>query len=659
MNEPSWKQTKLSLERPYKNDNGDPIPVLFDIAPDGVLHYEPKETPAEVLGRNLQRIFEERGLDFFERLKDGSLQAGVLPSVDTTTKQADEPEDAAAEDEGGHTMTKDELYKLKMEVMPQLYIALGEMTLARDLLSSVLTSSDASSTSLPSILHSIAAPEPQQPPVSLPPLSATSVTKPPSIISVRAFDAQLAIGGKDEALRKAANLFKSVASRMERGVLLNEKYWIDALKIRRGNWGLIPAPLPPGSAAGKGADKTSKDFMISYGLEESPPIFRRSAIAHMAHSISETDSLVLPQRSSIRLRVSIGSPDATGNMVYSHNALKKAPEDHTPTLDERLRDAQRAVIEQEIFSILVHEAGTFPTASARVSERLVLVDVTQGLELKFELVDADAFSLGTSSSQNPANQAKSDLIYHYLLTLLLRRHAHIRSRRLGTNSSSNHSSIGAFVPDPAQANLHVLQPVIDQLQYQVFCERIQSQLIIVQTALNDAGIPSTLRFNPVGEIGSELVKIIDDNEAPPLSGVCTLRIDNRHNLRLTLVSPSALTAHLAQATVSISSMPQLCELLSDEVERFFLERISEVGRRICNDMGGIWFVDLNRCVGRWEGCVLNFEIAFGDKFEIICTATRLNHDDPKHPSIETYKASNTQKGLIEWVRYVIGNALNE
>ncbi|KAJ4478166.1 subunit 17 of mediator complex-domain-containing protein [Lentinula aciculospora] len=657
--EPKWKQTKLSLERPYKNDNGEPIPVLYDITPDGVLHYEPKETPTEVLGRNLQRIFEERGLDFFERLKDGSLQSDVLPSIDAADKQEDESKDATSDDEGGHTMTKDELYTLKIEVMPQLYIALGEMTLARDLLSSILASSNASSTALPSILHSITAPEPQQlQPEYFPPLSATLVTKPSSIVSVQAFDAQLAIGGKDEALRKAAGLFKSVATRMELGRLQNEKYWVDALKIRRGNWGLVPASLPPGSATGKVADKTSKDFVVSYGLEESPPIFRRNAIAHMAYGGSEDESLVLPQRSNVRLRISIGSPDASGNIVYSQNALTVQPdvEGHKPSLDERLKTAQRAIIEQEIFSVLVHEAGTFPTASARVSERLVLVDVTQGMELKFELVDADLFALKTSSAQNPVNQAKSDFIYHYLLTLLLRRHAYIKSRRLGTNFSSNTDTLSL---DASQTNLPLLQPVIDQLQYQVFCERIHSQLNVVKAALTATGIPSTLRFDPVGEIGNELIEIPIDNDARPLSGACTLRIDNRHNLRLTLVSPSALTAHLSQATISISSMPQLCELLSDEVERFFLERICEVGRRICNDMGGIWFVDLNRCVGRWEGCVLNFQITFGDKFKIICIATQLSRSDPKHPVVDTYDASDTEKGLLEWVQHVLGRALNE
>lgn len=33
--EPEWKQLKLSLERPYKDDEGNPILPLLDVTPDG------------------------------------------------------------------------------------------------------------------------------------------------------------------------------------------------------------------------------------------------------------------------------------------------------------------------------------------------------------------------------------------------------------------------------------------------------------------------------------------------------------------------------------------------------------------------------------------------------------------------------------------------
>lgn len=134
-------------------------------------------------------------------------------------------------------------------------IAFGEMSQARDLLNLLLYTTPTS----------------QKPPNSeLPPasLTATTVNKPPQIPSVQAFNAQLAIGGKDLALRKAASLFKAAADRMDKGRAASESYWVDALKIRRSNWGLLPAPLPSGSATGKGADRSSKDFLISFGLEE-------------------------------------------------------------------------------------------------------------------------------------------------------------------------------------------------------------------------------------------------------------------------------------------------------------------------------------------------------------------------------------------------------
>lgn len=133
------------------------------------------------------------------------------------------------------------------------------MSHARDLLNSILSGSQSASI--------VSGSQGPQSTAESTLLSATLVTKPPPIVSVQAFNAQLTIGSKDEALRKAAGLFKSAAESMERSRLKGERYWVDALRIRRANWGLTPAPLPVGSTTGKGADKTSKDFIISYGLE--------------------------------------------------------------------------------------------------------------------------------------------------------------------------------------------------------------------------------------------------------------------------------------------------------------------------------------------------------------------------------------------------------
>ncbi|KAK0206681.1 subunit 17 of mediator complex-domain-containing protein [Desarmillaria ectypa] len=628
--ETPWKSLKLSLERPYKDENGAPIQVLHDITPQGEQIYEPKQTPSQVLGENLRRIFLERGVDFFEKTKDGNLADRIAEahvdvkdtSLDTTESDDDE--------HGPSIMTSEELYEMRVGITSQLFIALGEMTHARDLLSSILSTHGQAPHSIPGIPY----PEIQQ----ASPLSATIIKKPPPIISVQAFNTQLAIGSKDEALRKASDVFRVAADRLEGGRLRGEKYWADALKIRRGNWALIPAPLPLGSVTGKGADKSSKDFLISYGLEESSSSFRRRAIGHMASVENASEELIFPFRQRTLLRVSLTSGEGYTSLTFSKNDSQS----EDSALDSLLKNAQREIVEQEIFSLLVHEASRLPTASAKVSERLIVIDSALGTELKFELVDND--SAIPLASQNALQQATCDLIYHSLHALLLRRHQNLKSQRL--------SGSDAPKTDPPP----VLQPIIDLLQYQVFCQRVKTVIEGIITALTLAGIASTLRFQPVGEVGHELVNLLDSCHVKSVGGQCILRIDRRHTVRFSFLAPSTLNAHLAQATLTISSIPQLNQLLTDDVGRFLLQRICELGREISGDVSGIWFLDLNRCVGRWEGCTLNFRIDFHANSTLRCTLFRLDRHTPKQGESEVYHSGHNIS-LIPWVEGKIRKAL--
>ncbi|KAG6828400.1 hypothetical protein H0H92_008142 [Tricholoma furcatifolium] len=473
MVEPSFKQTKLSLERPYKDDNGDRIPVLFDISPEGQQIYEKKESSTKILGDNLRRIFIERGVDFFEKNKDQRMfKRDAAENADV-----EHSEDAEQDSPTTRHMNVEELMKMRSEILHPTAVVNN--------------------------------------------LSATVVTKPSPIVSVQAFNAQLTIGSKDEALRKAGNLFKNAADSMERGRIKGEKYWVDALKVRRANWGLNPAPLPLGSATGKGADKTSKDFLISYGLEEcqlileAPPLFRRQAVARMATDNDTEHGLVFWHRRHTRLRVSVSVANVEGTTITSFNTPvqidAKIPEG-------ALKEAQQEVVEHEIFSLLVQEAGNLPTASARVSERLIVIDAAQGTELKIELVDDQSLSM--ESSSNSCGE-KCNLIYFALHALLLRRHAFLQAQRLDPATFNHTSRNHPHVPP-------LLRPIIDLLQYQVFCDRVKAEIDKMVTALSAVGIPSSLRFDSVGETGRQLVDYLLKNGDMAIGGEAVLRIDERN-----------------------------------------------------------------------------------------------------------------------------------
>ncbi|KAJ6599015.1 subunit 17 of mediator complex-domain-containing protein [Mycena vulgaris] len=614
----------LKLEPPYKDDAGNRLPVLLDILPDGTRVYEPEVDPQKSLAERLRRVFAERGVDFFER-NNGHIAALAAPDAE----QDNAPDTEAPPDATAGPMTPDDLYKMRVEVLPQLFTALGEMTHAKDLLSLLLSSAPLlASTSTSSST-----------------LSATAVTKPPPIVSVQAFNAQLTIGGKDEALRRAATVFRSAAESMERGRIRGERYWVDALKIRRANWGLIPAPLPFGSATGKGADKTSKDFLISYGLEESSPIFRRRAVGRMPTYENPSEPLVFPYRQNMRLFISVSTVSDAGKEVQSQNTMA-APD--VSSLDGSLRAAQQEIVEQEIFSLLVKEAGNLPTASARVSERLIVIEAAQGVELKFELLDADALPVAPPARSH----AKCDFIYYALQALLLRMHGYVKRQRLGTAGIFRVAGAAEAFQPPL-----LLRPVIDLLQYEVFCARIRAEIRGVLDALTAAGIPAALRFEPIGGTGLGLVDLIDKNDDKAIGGEAVLRIDNRHTVRLTFRSPSALTAHLSQATLPITSIPQLRGLLADEIERCLLQRICEVGNELCEQVGGIWFIDLSRCVGRWEGCVLNFRIFVKDS-AIHCSVFRLGKAGLKQGEALTYSTA-LNVPLLTWAEGTIRTALRE
>ena len=161
------------------------------------------------------------------------------------------------------------------------------MTLAQDLLTGLLAGTH---------------PDPPEPPL----ISSTIVSTPRPITSLEAFNAQLILGSKDESLRKAASVFKTAAESVERMQTKSEKYWLDGLRIRQSNWGLIPAPLPPGSATGKGADRTTKDFVISYGLEgcESVP-YRCSKLMYSQHRLRSEDEPLANSQPLLAMRTLI------------------------------------------------------------------------------------------------------------------------------------------------------------------------------------------------------------------------------------------------------------------------------------------------------------------------------------------------------------------
>lgn len=113
-----------------------------------------------------------------------------------------------------------------------------------------------------------------------------------------------------------------------------------------------------------------------------PPGFRRQAIACIPYLRSGPGILEFPTRRRNRLQVSLHYTDRDGQKHVAKSHWKQFEEDSVET---SLKAAQAEVVQQEIFTALVKEASNFPTASVRVSERLIAVEATENVDLRLEL----------------------------------------------------------------------------------------------------------------------------------------------------------------------------------------------------------------------------------------------------------------------------------
>jgi mediator of RNA polymerase II transcription subunit 17 len=80
----------------------------------------PRE-PDDLLAENIRRIFQERGIDFFDKHPDlGGLRIDDDPSSHTTVNTDEEDPTTDEEAVGSQAMTTEQLNKMRGELLQQL-----------------------------------------------------------------------------------------------------------------------------------------------------------------------------------------------------------------------------------------------------------------------------------------------------------------------------------------------------------------------------------------------------------------------------------------------------------------------------------------------------------------------------------------------------------
>ncbi|GAB1520006.1 hypothetical protein RhiTH_003079 [Rhizoctonia solani] len=743
---------KLSLEPPYRDDNGKPIPDLRDITQDGQLVFEEKQSPSAALGPQLKRLHElitSRKREFRSITETRVLAngAGIVDSESSpgAVNKTEEPQDMIVDEDGQAEPTGDDqaslssalnpesLNQLRKDMTQRLEEAQYSMNAALDMLNCLLainnlsanvaTSTSTNPTAGIAGFGSVTTTQTAPAPLTL----APSIIAPtPPQASVAVMNTQIGITTRDAGIRKAAGILRhaalSTAEEIERagrsgtgGVAQGRHdtgYWATALRLRQACWALLPAALPPGSGS-KGSNRTSKDILLGFALEGSPPPYRR-----LAHGIIPTNNtqqknqanddkppplLLFPQLQNRRLRVSLringkkyscpidsqtGSPAPPGTRTGSTGQ----------TLNNLMRDAQQEVIEHEIFqeaslqittqadnlnrvTQILAQARFAGILISQLSATLIELDVTQEMSLLFERVAMDEEDLDeevTVTNPSEADVVTCMLIRQILVVLLAR--AHRGALLDGMSASSTTPAPNA--PAAIRKQVPILGPIVSLLRYRTMVQRVDLELKKILSGMGRAGIDATLTMKRVNEPGhifvESLSRFVDTqgeafqstlhhrlDQSLALSGEALLRIEDKHLIQVTFQSPTSLKLHVVQSQITVHDHGQLGSFLRTDVAGRIVQFVQEVGKeflkepnkldRISGEYDRSWFVDPigAYCIGRWPGGKGRFQLEIQENGRIRCEATV---ESQSKQTVSQFEHAPRGTSLKSWVLSVMAGA---
>ncbi|CAE6412767.1 unnamed protein product [Rhizoctonia solani] len=721
---------KLSLEPPYRDDNGKPIPDLRDITQDGQLVFEEKQSPSAALGPQLKRLHElitSRKREFRSITEARVLAngAGIVDNDSTpgVLHKIEEPQDIVLDEDGqvepigedqaslSSTLNPESLNQLRKDMTQRLEEAQYSMNAALDMLNCLLainnlsTNTTAPTTSNPTAgiagFGSVSTTQTTPAPMTLAPSIITPAPPQPSVAVV---NAQIGITTRDAGIRKAAGILRhaalSTAEEIERagrsgtaGATQGRHdtgYWATALRLRQACWALLPAAPLPGSAP-KGSNRTSKDILLGFALEGSPPLYRRLAhgiipSTHLQQKSQINDKppplLLFPQLQNRRLRVSLringkkyschidsqtGSPAPPGVRTGSTGQ----------TLNNLMRDAQQEVVEHEILA----QARFAGILISQLSATLIELDVTQDMSLLFERVSMDEEDLDeevTITDPLEPDVVTCMLIRQTLVVLLARAH---RGALLDGMSASSVTP-AANAPAALRKQVPILGPIVSLLRYRTMVQRVDLELKKILSGMGRAGIDATLTMKGVNEPAHTFVenlsRFVDTqgesfqsalhhrlDQTLALSGEALLRIEDKHLIQVTFQSPTLLKLHVVQSQITVHDHGQLGSFLRTDVAGRIIQHIQEVGKESLkgpNESSGAigeykrsWFVDPigGYCIGGWPGGKGRFQLEVQDNGHIKCEATI---ESENKQTVSQFEHAPRGTSLKNWVLSVMASA---
>lgn len=351
-------------------------------------------------------------------------------------------------------------------------------------------------------------------------------------------DRAIAKGWKTQNLNKSVDSILASATRLEKEIEVETKYWEQVLAINEHGWAICRLP------------QEKHTLGVRIGFLEAAPAFRNNSLAALRReedgTISLDQGIASTEPQTLRVRIQSNNEDIGTSII-------RAPIPDNAAIESRILQARNTMFSSELWQELNREARTLASFGVRSTDDTITCPLSPS---KIIILDLVPLSDAVDPSGRPGDQVAEGI---FLTLSLLLTYQHRQNHRRRTQPPPPITVQKR--PTPAY---NLLRPLITRLDHQRAVTAIHTLLQPLCSVLNSAGISPppnyTITTSPITHTSTTLspTESIILSMVDRLESIATLNL--LPNVTITITSRTAMFP-VAGTIYMLHLGPEDCPLL--------------------------------------------------------------------------------------------------
>lgn len=271
-------------------------------------------------------------------------------------------------------------------------------------------------------------------------------------------------------INKTADSLLSSASRLQKEIGLETKYWAEVLAVSDKGWSVTRVP------------RERHTLGVRYGFSEAAPDFKNTSLAPMRRSEDGTVDLDCGRiiGESQRLLVEI---EKDGNIVGS-STLPKSLSANAP-LEDRVLEARNTIFAQELWHEINREGRLLLSHGVQLEDSAVSYNYGDNSRIIFSLQALEEFNQEDTTQKNSSESTRAESLSAVLHLLLTYAHRVNNQRRSQPSMASRNQST-------PQQPYFLIRPIIAHLLHEGALEKATRFVSGLTSMLQSAGITTAM-----------------------------------------------------------------------------------------------------------------------------------------------------------------------